>query len=147
MSLKRVFVLTSLAMIAFAGNSLLCRMALRSSQIDPASFTSIRILSGAVVLFLVTRTRRVSTAGPGDWSSALALFGYAAGFSYAYVDLPAGIGALLLFGAVQVTMIGYGLTTGERLVVDSRPACSWHWLDWWACCCPACRHRLLEALH
>ena len=117
MSLKRVFVLTSLAMIAFAGNSLLCRMALRSSQIDPASFTSIRILSGAVVLFLVTRTRRVSTAGSGDWSSALALFGYAAGFSYAYVDLPAGIGALLLFGAVQVTMVGYGLTTGERLVV------------------------------
>ena len=104
MSLKRVFVLTSLAMIAFAGNSLLCRMALRSSQIDPASFTSIRILSGAVVLFLVTRTRRVSTAGSGDWLSALALFGYAAGFSYAYVDLPAGIGALLLFGAVQVTM-------------------------------------------
>ena len=117
MSLKRVFVLTSLAMIAFAGNSLLCRMALRSSQIDPASFTSIRILSGAVVLFLVTRTRRVSTAGSGDWLSALALFGYAAGFSYAYVDLPAGIGALLLFGAVQVTMVGYGLTTGERLVV------------------------------
>ena len=117
MSLKRVFVLTSLAMIAFAGNSLLCRMALRSSQIDPASFTSIRILSGAVVLFLVTRTRRVSTVGSGDWSSALALFGYAAGFSYAYVDLPAGIGALLLFGAVQVTMVGYGLTTGERLVV------------------------------
>ncbi len=117
MSLKRVFVLTSLAMIAFAGNSLLCRMALRSSQIDPASFTSIRILSGAVVLFLVTRTRRVSTAGSGDWSSALALFGYAAGFSYAYVDLPAGSGALLLFGAVQVTMVGYGLTTGERLVV------------------------------
>ena len=117
MSLKRVFVLTSLAMIAFAGNSLLCRMALRSSQIDPASFTSIRILSGAVVLFLVSRTRRVSTAGSGDWASALALFGYAAGFSYAYVDLPAGIGALLLFGAVQVTMVGYGLTTGERLVV------------------------------
>ena len=117
MSLKRVFVLTSLAMIAFAGNSLLCRMALRSSQIDPASFTSIRILSGAVVLFLVTRTRRVSTADSGDWLSALALFGYAAGFSYAYVDLPAGIGALLLFGAVQVTMVGYGLTTGERLVV------------------------------
>ena len=117
MSLKRVFVLTSLAMVAFAGNSLLCRMALRSLQIDPASFTSIRILSGAVVLFLVTRTRRVSTAGSGDWLSALALFGYAAGFSYAYVDLPAGIGALLLFGAVQVTMVGYGLTTGERLVV------------------------------
>ena len=117
MSLKRVFVLTSLAMIAFAGNSLLCRMALRSSQIDPASFTSIRILSGAVVLFLVTRTRRVSTAGSGDWLSALARCGYAAGFSDAYVDLPAGIGALLLFGAVQVTMVGYGLTTGERLVV------------------------------
>ena len=117
MSQSRVFALTSLAMVAFAGNSLLCRMALKDSQIDPASFTSIRIISGAVVLFLITRTRRVAADGSGGWPSALALFGYAAGFSYAYVDLPAGIGALLLFGAVQVTMIGYGLTTGERLLV------------------------------
>lgn len=117
MSLTRVFVLTSFAMVAFAGNSLLCRLALEDSQIDAASFTSIRIMSGALVLSLIARTRREATGSSGDWLSALALFGYAAGFSYAYVDLPAAIGALLLFGAVQVTMIGYGLSTGERLAI------------------------------
>ena len=117
MSLRRVFVLTSIAMVAFAGNSLLCRMALRDSQIDAASFTSIRIISGALVLCLIARTRREATGSFGDWPSAVALFCYAAGFSYAYVDLSAAIGALLLFGAVQVTMIGYGLSTGERLAL------------------------------
>ncbi len=117
MSLTRVFVMTSFAMVAFAGNSLLCRLALKDSQIDAASFTSIRIISGALVLYLIVRTRREATRSSGDWPSALALFGYAAGFSYAYIDLPAAIGALLLFGAVQVTMIGYGLSTGERLAL------------------------------
>jgi len=117
MSLTRVFVLTSFAMVAFAGNSLLCRMALKDSQIDAASFTSIRIISGALVLYLIVRTRRKATGSSGDWPSALALFCYAAGFSFAYVDLPAAIGALLLFGAVQVTMIGYGFSTGERLAL------------------------------
>jgi len=117
MSLTRVFVLTSLAMVAFAGNSLLCRLALKDSQIDAASFTSIRIISGALVLYLVVGLRRDATSGSGDWWSAVALFGYAAGFSYAYLDLPAAVGALLLFGAVQATMIGYGFSTGERLAV------------------------------
>ena len=117
MSLTRLFVLTSFAMVAFAGNSLLCRLALRDSQIDAASFTSIRIISGALVLCLIARTRREATGSFGDWPSAVALFCYAAGFSYAYVDLSAAIGALLLFGAVQVTMIGYGLSTGERLAL------------------------------
>jgi len=102
-------------MIAFAGNSVLCRLALVSTKIDAASFTSIRLLSGAVVLMLlVTLKSRVFRMG-GSWWSAVALFGYAAAFSFAYISLSAATGALLLFGAVQATMIGYGLVVGERL--------------------------------
>jgi drug/metabolite transporter (DMT)-like permease len=107
--------LTSLAMIAFAGNSLLCRAALKHTGIDAASFTTIRLVSGAMTLWLVVRMSRGAYAGKGNWWSALALFGYAAGFSFAYVSLPAATGALLLFGAVQATMIGHGLWVGERL--------------------------------
>jgi drug/metabolite transporter (DMT)-like permease len=107
--------LTSLAMVAFAGNSLLCRMALKHTALDPASFTSIRILSGALALWLITRGRGNIKCIAGSWPSALALFAYAACFSFAYVNLTASTGALLLFGAVQATMIGYGLWTGERL--------------------------------
>lgn len=113
----RVIGLTSLAMIAFAGNSLLCRQALKHTAIDPASFTAIRLVSGALMLWLVVRTKKSSTAGAGSWPSALALFAYAAGFSFAYVSLPAASGALLLFGAVQATMIGHGIRVGERLHV------------------------------
>ena len=102
-------------MLAFAGNSLLCRIALKHTAIDPASFTTIRLLSGAVTLWLVVRVRGSASAGGGNWLSALALFAYAAGFSFAYVSLPAATGALLLFGAVQATMIGHGLRAGERL--------------------------------
>ena len=115
MSRALTFSLTLLAMLAFAGNSLLCRLALKHTDIDPASFTAIRILSGALTLWLILRLRGGSHKAGGSWPSALALFAYAAGFSYAYVSLPAASGALLLFGAVQATMIGYGLWTGERL--------------------------------
>jgi len=115
MSSARILILTSLAMLAFAGNSLLCRIALKHTGIDPASFTTIRLLSGAATLWLVVRVRGGASAGGGNWLSALALFAYAAGFSFAYVSLPAATGALLLFGAVQATMIGHGLRTGERL--------------------------------
>jgi drug/metabolite transporter (DMT)-like permease len=115
MSRTRVFVLTLLAMVAFAGNSLLCRLALKDTGIDPATFTSVRLLSGVVVLWLIVRVRGGASRVSGSWLSALALFGYAAGFSFAYISLPAGTGALLLFGAVQATMIGYGLWVGERL--------------------------------
>jgi drug/metabolite transporter (DMT)-like permease len=108
-------VLTSLAMIAFAGNSLLCRAALDHTAIDAASFTTIRLLSGAVALWLIVRFRAGSRQVSGNWISAFALFAYAAGFSFAYDTLSAGTGALLLFGAVQATMIGYGMWTGERL--------------------------------
>jgi len=111
----RVFVLTLLAMTAFAGNSLLCRMALKQTAIDPASFTSIRIASGAIALGLIVRWRAGPKRLSGSWGSAIALFAYAAAFSFSYVDLTAATGALLLFGAVQATMIGYGLRSGERL--------------------------------
>jgi drug/metabolite transporter (DMT)-like permease len=112
--------MTLLAMIAFAGNSLLCRQALKYTRIDPGSFTTIRIVSGALVLWLIVLLRggrRLDRTNrrAGSWSSALALFAYAACFSFAYVSLPAATGALLLFGAVQATMIGYGLWSGERL--------------------------------
>ena len=113
---SRTLVLTLLAMLAFAGNSLLCRMALKYTGIDAASFTAIRLAAGAVTLVLIARLRGLCLAGAGSWPSALALFVYAAGFSFAYLSLSAGAGALLLFGAVQATMLGYGLFRGERLV-------------------------------
>ena len=103
-------------MVAFAGNSLLCRAALMHTGIDAASFTTIRLISGAMMLWLIVRIGRDTPVGRGSWLSAFALFVYAAGFSFAYVSLPASTGALLLFGAVQVTMIGHGIRTGERLL-------------------------------
>lgn len=113
----RILILTTLAMLAFAGNSLLCRAALDHTRIDAASFTTIRLLSGALALWLVVRSRASKEAGAGNWMSAFALFAYAAGFSFAYLHLPAATGALLLFGAVQATMIGHGLWRGERLAL------------------------------
>ena len=116
MAPTRIIVLTTLAMMAFAGNSLLCRIALTQTSIDAASFTTLRLISGALMLGLVLRCkRRASAGGGGNWPSAVALFVYAAGFSFAYVSLSAATGALLLFGAVQATMIGYGICHGERL--------------------------------
>jgi drug/metabolite transporter (DMT)-like permease len=114
MSHTRVVVLTALAMVAFACNSLLCRVALKDTTIDPASFTTIRLCSGAMMLWLVVRIRPRGDTDKGNWPSALALFVYAAGFSFAYVSLSAATGALLLFGAVQATMIGHGVWAGER---------------------------------
>jgi drug/metabolite transporter (DMT)-like permease len=124
--------LTLVAMIAFASNSLLCRAALKQTSIDAATFTFVRIFSGAAALWLIMEFRRrltverttshlverclgLSVQRAGNWLSALALFAYAAAFSFAYVDLSAGTGALLLFGAVQATMILWGLHKGEGL--------------------------------
>ena len=115
MNYVRVITLTTLAMLAFAGNSVLCRLALKEGGIDAASFTSIRLISGALMLWLIVLVHCRSARVSGNWWSALALFVYAAGFSFAYLSLPAALGALLLFCAVQVTMIGYGLWMGERL--------------------------------
>jgi drug/metabolite transporter (DMT)-like permease len=134
----RMPALTALALVAFAANSLLCRAALAHTRIDAATFTTVRLLSGAIVLGLIAwrRAPAVQTAmaagsatptSPpsgiwsararfgGDWAAAAALFAYALGFSFAYVQLPAAAGALLLFGAVQATMIGWALWQGERL--------------------------------
>ena len=102
-------------MIAFASNSLLCRFALKQTSIDAASFTFIRIFSGAAALWLIMKMRNAKWKEAGNWPSALALFAYAAAFSFAYNHLSAGTGALLLFGAVQATMIFWGVRQGERL--------------------------------
>src|SRR5882672_689966 len=120
MSRLRLTLLTLFAMTAFAGNSLLCRMALKHSGIDPASFTTIRIVSGAITLWLIVRVRGGTAGLLGNWPSALALFVYAAAFSFAYVSLSAGTGALLLFGAVQATMIGYSSWAGNRLAAPQK---------------------------
>jgi drug/metabolite transporter (DMT)-like permease len=118
---RRLAALVALALLAFAGNSLLARLALREGGMDAASFTGLRLASGALVLWALAAGWRRGQAGRGSWGSALALFVYAAAFSLAYVDLQAGAGALLLFGAVQVTMVGRGLWAGERLA-------AWQWL-------------------
>lgn len=113
MSFARLALLTTAAMLAFAGNSLLCRWALRDTGIDPASFAVIRLVAGAAALALLVRP--ASTGGAdGDWRSALALFAYVAAFSFAYVRLSAAVGALLLFGVVQLTMVLGGLVAGDR---------------------------------
>jgi len=110
----RLLILTLLTMIAFAANSILCRLALKTTSIDPASFTAIRLVAGAATLWLIVRIRTGSNALAGSWTQAFSLFAYAAAFSFAYVSLSAGTGALILFGAVQATMILYGLLRGER---------------------------------
>lgn len=113
----RIFLLTLLALLCFAGNSLLCRLALRNSLIDAASFTFIRLVAGAIVLCVIAIARRQRALQSGGWTSGFALFSYAAAFSFAYISLPAGTGALLLFGAVQFTMIFWALRRGERLSI------------------------------
>lgn len=111
----RLFVLTLFAMLAFAGNSLLCRVALTQTAIDPTTFVALRIGSGALMLWLVLRARRDRSRLEGTWAGALALFAYALAFSFAYTHIPAGTGALLLFGAIQISMALYGFLIGERL--------------------------------
>ncbi|MEO7538493.1 MAG: DMT family transporter [Pyrinomonadaceae bacterium] len=112
----RNFLLTSFALTAFAFNSILCRLALRGDEIDAASFTAVRLVSGAIMLivisFIVTKGRRI--ASDGSWLSAGLLFGYAVCFSFAYLGLSAGTGALILFGSVQLTVIVNALAGGER---------------------------------
>jgi drug/metabolite transporter (DMT)-like permease len=113
----RVAGLTAIAMTAFAANSVLCRLALKYTTIDAATFTSIRLLSGALMLTLLTLARGRSVTGEGNWLAAAALFAYAAAFSFAYVGMSAGTGALLLFTTVQMTMIAHAFWRGERLGV------------------------------
>jgi drug/metabolite transporter (DMT)-like permease len=111
----RTLLLTSVAMLAFAANSLLCRLALQQASIDPASFGSVRLVSGALVLAAIVRLRSgPQAAARTDWLAAAMLWTYVACFSFAYLTLAAGTGALILFGAVQLTMFGVGLHAGER---------------------------------
>lgn len=116
-SLLKTIVLTSLALIAFAANSVLCRLALGNEAIDAASFTIMRLLSGTIVLLLIVTATRNSAADAtkGSWGASFMLFLYAATFSYAYVSLDTGTGALILFGSVQITMILLSLISGARL--------------------------------
>jgi drug/metabolite transporter (DMT)-like permease len=111
----RALLLTLAALVAFAANSILTRAALAHSDIDPATFTAIRIASGALTLLAVVALRGSHSSGRGSWVSAWALFGYAILFSLAYRSLTAATGALLLFGAVQVTMTGVAQLRGEVL--------------------------------
>jgi drug/metabolite transporter (DMT)-like permease len=117
MTRGKCFALTALAMVAFAGNSLLCRQALKQTAIDAGTFTLVRILSGAICLCIIAQMRKAPILRAGSWLSALALFGYAALFSFAYLQLTAGTGALLLFASVQATMIGWAVYRGERMLL------------------------------
>ena len=116
--------LTGMALMAFAGNSILCRLALGAAAIDPASYTAVRLVSGALTLGLVARflgNRRSRPGSSGSWSGGALLFLYAIAFAYAYRSLSAGTGALILFAAVQFTMIVSAVRSGET------PAS----LEWW----------------
>lgn len=117
-SRARTIVLTAVVLCAFAANSLLCRWALAQERIDPASFAGVRLVSGALMLVALVRMRRGAGAAErrsGRWGAAVALLVYAVAFSLAYVRIEAGLGALLLFGAVQTTMLGWSVANGERL--------------------------------
>ena len=115
MTPPRLIALTTLTMIAFAANSVLCRMALKETGIDAASFTSLRLLSGAAMLWLLMRWQQQAPLQHGTWRSALALFIYAVALSFAYRSINTGAGALMLFGAVQATMLIAGFIAGERM--------------------------------
>jgi drug/metabolite transporter (DMT)-like permease len=112
----KVFFYTSFALIAFAFNSILCRLALGANLIDAAGFTTIRLVSGATVLLIIGLFfgSKKETTQKGNWLSAFFLFAYAICFSFAYINLTAGTGALILFGSVQATMIISALFKGER---------------------------------
>lgn len=114
----RICLLTALAMLAFAGNSILCRLALKGGHIDPFTFTALRLASGACVLAALAFARHRAASMPalqGSWFGAVFLFTYATAFSLAYVGMDVGPGALLLFAAVQISMLAYGRFKGERL--------------------------------
>ena len=121
----RVAGLTVLALVAFAGNSVLCRLALADSSIDAASFTTVRLVSGAIALLIIlsATSRGTRPVSYGSWMSAAMLFLYAACFSFAYISLDTGIGALILFGMVQATMVAGALMAGDRPTVAE-------WIGW-----------------
>ena len=113
----KTIALTSFSLVAFAGNSILCKLALGQNKLDAASFTIVRLLSGIIVLLLVSKifNEKGTTTRNRNWISSVALFLYAVTFSYAYISLDTGTGALILFGAVQITMILASLIFGNKL--------------------------------
>ena len=112
--------LTVVAMVAFAANSVLCRLALGAGLIDAASFATVRTISGAVLLATILLLRQETVAARPDWRSVVALYLYMVFFAFAYLSLSAGTGALILFGAVQLTMFTVALRSGEQF-----PMISW----------------------
>jgi drug/metabolite transporter (DMT)-like permease len=112
--------LTAVAMVAFAANSVLCRLALGAGLIDAASFATVRTISGAVLLAAILLLRQETVAARPDWRSVVALYLYMVFFAFAYLSLSAGTGALILFGAVQLTMFTVALRSGEQF-----PMISW----------------------
>ena len=110
----KIILYTSFALFAFAFNSILCRLALGTEAIDAASFTLVRLISGAIVLVIISLFFGKKETKGGNWFSAFFLFGYAICFSFAYVSLTTATGALILFGCVQATMIIAALLSGER---------------------------------
>jgi len=110
-------------LICFAGNSLLCRLALRSGSIDPVAFTLIRLVSGAMILCLIVWLKRDRSRISGSWRSGVFLFIYAAAFSWAYVNLTSATGALILFGCVQGAMVISGFVNGEKLTLRQIIGC------------------------
>ena len=113
-----LYFLTAMALVAFAANSVLCRLALGDGSIDPVSFTSIRLVGGALALSLIFWFTKVSEKvekPQGSWSSGVALYAYAVSFSLAYISLSSGTGALILFGAVQITMLLAAFRSGEQM--------------------------------
>ena len=125
----RTFVFTGLALIAFAANSLLCRMALGEEAIDAAGFTTLRLISGAIVLWLLTAAmpQSKSVESRGSWLSATMLFAYAVAFSFAYISLNTGTGALILFGAVQITMFAAAVWKGEKPTLPEYAGLEFAW--------------------
>jgi len=121
-SSARTLALTGATMLAFAANPLLCRMAMGSAEIDPASFATVRVTSGALVLGVIMLPRWFARGRtPTDWRSVATLFAYMILFAFAYLSLSVGTGALILFGAVLLTMFAVGLVKGERFS-------SWAWV-------------------
>jgi drug/metabolite transporter (DMT)-like permease len=117
----RTLILTALAMLAFAANSVLCRLALGQKLIDPASFATVRVLTAAMTLLVIVGPRWLARGRTrGNWRNAGVLFAYLVSFSFAYLSLGAGTGALILFGAAQLTMIGSALSSGESFSLPGR---------------------------
>ncbi|MEP7038527.1 MAG: DMT family transporter, partial [Acidobacteriota bacterium] len=110
----KIILYTSFALVAFAFNSILCRLALGTQAIDAASFTTVRLLSGAIILVVISSFSGKHKTKSGNWFSAFFLFAYAICFSFAYVSLTTATGALILFGCVQTTMILAALASGEK---------------------------------